>query len=128
LTARAAAFGVLNPASGWFTRATIPANRFAALISSSSALSPTWQPVDQPSGQLVLGADAQGGQWTVDYQTGEVWRERAGNVTAFGKVFTGLPGFDCNDSYHWYFDSRLWLWVHDGVDLFRYTDYPGLFV
>lgn len=96
-------------------------HRFVALASSSGTLSQTWQPVAQPSGQLVLGADAQDGQWTVDCRTGEVWRERAGSVTAFGKVFTALPGSDCNYSYRWYFDARSWLWVYDGVDLLHFN-------
>jgi ligand-binding sensor domain-containing protein len=94
--------------------------RFVPFIASSGTLSQTWQPVAQPDRQLVLGADAQEGQWAVDCQTGEVWRERAGTVTALGKVFTELPDSDCNYSYRWHFDSRSWLWAYDGVNLFRY--------
>lgn len=96
-------------------------HRFVSLPSSSGTLSQTWQPVAQPDWQLVLGADTQGGQWTIDCRTGEVWRERAGTITAFDKVFTALPDSDCNYAYRWYFDSHSWLWVYDGVNLFRYA-------
>jgi hypothetical protein len=95
--------------------------RFAAFTSSSSSISPTGQffNVAQSDGQSVLGADAQNGLWTVDCRTGEVWRDQAGNVMAFGKVFAESL-YPCPASYRWYFDSRSWLWVHDGVNLFRY--------
>jgi ligand-binding sensor domain-containing protein len=41
-------------------------------------------------------------------------------VTAFDKVFAESPS-SCPAAYRWYFDSRSWLWIHDGVNLFRYN-------
>jgi ligand-binding sensor domain-containing protein len=107
-------------------------SRFVPIIILSGTLSQTWQPVAQPDGQLVLGADAQNRQWTVDCRTGEVWREQTENVsapnggstkfvTAFGTVFAESTSSRlCAAAYRWHFDSRSWLWVYDGVNLFRY--------
>jgi ligand-binding sensor domain-containing protein len=100
--------------------------RFVASTPSSSTTTQTWQNVGamQPNQQIALGADAQGGLWTVNCSTGDVWREQAGSVTVFDKVFVESTALapSCPAAYRWYFDSRSWLWVYDGVNLFRYDD------
>ena len=87
---------------------------------SGEALAHAWDIVDstQSVQQASLGADAQGGLWTVNCPTGEVWRTQASHITTFGKIFA--PAAFCLPTYRWYFDTRSWLWVYDGADLHRY--------
>ena len=97
-------------------------SRFTTFTQSGGTIPQTGQFFDvaQPYDQSVLGTDSQSGLWIINCRTGEVWREQAGSVMAFGKVFAASLS-PCSASYRWYFDSRSGLWVYDGVNLFRYA-------
>ena len=108
--------------------------RFVGFGAARGPIEQSWQLVRmvQQDELLALGGDAGHRQWSVNCQTGEVWREQTETtsepnnspttfVTAFGKVFAeSTSDRYCAMAYRWYFDSRSWLWVYDGVNLFRF--------